>query len=544
VAIRKLLVANRGEIALRVFRTCRERGIATVAVAAPDDRGSLHARSADETVEIESYLHSEEHIRAARSVGADAIHPGYGFLAENAAFAEAVEAAGLTWVGPSPEALRAGGDKLEAKRIARAAGVPTLPEGSADEIGFPLVVKAAAGGGGRGMRVVRAAPDLEDALAAAEREAAGAFGDGTVYLERLLERPRHVEVQLLGDTHGTVVALGERDCSVQRRHQKVLEEAPAPRLSPGLRAALHEAAVAFGSAIGYRSAGTVEFVLEGDDFYFLELNGRIQVEHPVTEAVTGLDLIAEQLRVAEGERLGTPCNEVGGHAVEVRLYAEDPRTFLPQTGRLDHLRLPRYNLSRGVRVDAGVEEGDEVGLGYDPMIAKLVAHGRDRDEALALLADALGETEVSGVTTNLPFLRWLVAHPVVRAGEATTAFLVEHPPLSQAPLRTADPVWRRPWRLNLPPPAPAPPPDVDLEAQSQAAAHGGSSTVTAPMPGTVLSVDVGPGDEVEARRALVVLEAMKMEIPVHAPFAGRVATVHVSAGDRVAGGTPLVELES
>jgi acetyl/propionyl-CoA carboxylase alpha subunit len=538
VTIRKLLVANRGEIALRVFRTCRERGIETVAVVAPDDRASLHARSADETIEIASYLHSEEHVRAATSVGADAIHPGYGFLAENASFASAVEAAGLTWVGPPPEALRAGGDKLEAKRIARAAGVPTLPEGSADEIGFPLVVKAAAGGGGRGMRVVRAAGELEEALAAAEREAAGAFGDGTVYLERYLERPRHVEVQLLGDAHGNVVALGERDCSVQRRHQKVLEEAPAPGLSPALRAALSEAAIAFGRAIGYRSAGTVEFVVEGDAFYFLELNGRIQVEHPVTEAVTGLDLVAEQLRVAEGESVARP-GEVDGHAVEVRLYAEDPRTFLPQTGRIDALRLPA-----GVRVDAGVEEGDEVGLGYDPMIAKLVAHGGSRDEALDRLAAALAETEIEGVTTNLAFLRWLVAHPVVRAGQATTAFLVEHPPLSAHPLRRADDVWRRPWRLNLPAPAPAPPPDVDLEARAHAPAHGGSSTVTAPMPGTVLSVEVREGDEVEARGALVVLEAMKMEIPVHSPFAGTVAAVHVAAGDRVAGGAPLVELES
>jgi acetyl/propionyl-CoA carboxylase alpha subunit len=538
VPIQKLLVANRGEIALRVFRTCRERGIATVAVVAPDDAGSLHARSADERVEVASYLHSEEHIRAATSVGADAIHPGYGFLAENAAFAEAVESAGITWVGPSPGALRAGGDKLEAKRIARAAGVPTLPEGSADEIGFPLLVKAAAGGGGRGMRIVRARGELEEALAAAEREAAGAFGDGTVYLERFLERPRHVEVQLLGDAHGTVVALGERDCSVQRRHQKVLEEAPAPGLSPSLRASVHKAAVAFGRAIGYRSAGTVEFVVEDDAFFFLELNGRIQVEHPVTEAVTGLDLVAEQLRVAEGEPLET-ARAGEGHAVEVRLYAEDPRTFLPQTGRIERLRLPP-----GVRADAGVEEGDDVGLGYDPMIAKLIAHGRTRDEALDLLADALAETEIAGVTTNLPFLRWLVAHPVVRAGEATTAFLSEHPPLSPLPLRHADSVWRRPWRLNLPPPAAAPPPDVDVEARGHAAAHGGSATVVAPMPGTVLAVAVKPGDEVEARRALVVLEAMKMEIPVHAPFAGTVATVHVAAGDRVSGGAALVELES
>ena len=310
---------------MRVFRTCRALGIETVAVAAPDDLGSLHARSADQLADIASYLHSEEHIRAALTTGADAVHPGYGFLAENASFAEAVDAAGLTWVGPPPEALRLGGDKLAAKRIAREAGVPVLPDGTPEEIGFPLLVKAAAGGGGRGMRVVRSSAELEDALAAAEREAAAAFGDGTLYCERYLERPRHVEVQLLADAHGNVVALGERDCSVQRRHQKVLEEAPAPGLAPALREQLHEAAVAFGRAIGYRSAGTVEFIVDGDDVFFLELNGRIQVEHPVTEAVTGLDLVERQIRIAEGESLGSDGHEVEGCAVEVRLYAEDPR---------------------------------------------------------------------------------------------------------------------------------------------------------------------------------------------------------------------------
>jgi acetyl/propionyl-CoA carboxylase alpha subunit len=548
VAIGKLLVANRGEIALRVFRTCREQGIATVAVVAPDDTGSLHARSADEAVEIGSYLHSEEHIRAAKSVSADAIHPGYGFLAENADFAEAVEAAGLTWIGPPPKALRLGGDKLAAKRIAREAGVPTLPEGSPKEIGFPLVVKAAAGGGGRGMRVVRSPAKVDEALEAAEREAVGAFGDGTLYLERYLERPRHVEVQLLADAHGNVVALGERDCSVQRRHQKVLEEAPAPGLDTRLREALFEAAVAFGRAIGYRSAGTVEFVVEDDAYHFLELNGRIQVEHPVTEAVTGLDLIAEQLRVAEGEHLVAQSHKVGGHAVEVRLYAEDPRTFLPQAGRIERLRLPSDTVSQGafggLRVDAGVEEGDDIGLAYDPMIAKLIAHGRDPAEALDMLAAALEQTEVEGATTNLPFLRWLVSHPVVCAGKATTAFLTEYPPLSAYPLRLAGGPWREPWRLNLPTPAPAAPPDVDVATSGDGAVAGGTTTVTAPMPGTVLSVEVAQGDAVEARRALVVLEAMKMEIPVHSPFAGTVSTVHVASGDRVAGGAPLVELES
>jgi len=539
VSIRKLLVANRGEIAVRAFRTCRELGIETVGVVAPDDVGSLHTRSADRAVEITGYLHSEEHIRAALATEADAIHPGYGFLAENADFAEAAEAAGLTWVGPPPEALRLGGDKLAAKRIAREAGVPVLPDGRAEEIGFPLLVKAAAGGGGRGMRVVRSPAELDDALAAAEREAEGAFGDGTLYCERYLERPRHVEVQLLADGAGAVLALGERDCSVQRRHQKVLEESPAQHLSPGLRSALHEAAVAFGRAVGYRSAGTVEFVLDGEQFFFLELNGRIQVEHPVTEAVTGLDLVAEQLRIAAGESLETIRYEPAGHAVEVRLYAEDSRTFLPQTGRIERLALP----GGPIRVDAGVEEGDEVGLAYDPMLAKLIAHGRDRGEALELLAKGLDETEVRGVTTNLPFLRWLVRHPVVRAGEATTAFLTEHPPLSAPPLVRAPDAFRAPWRLNLPAPPPAPPPDVDVESHRPGATRG-ESAVVAPMPGTVIRVEVVAGDAIRARQPLVVLEAMKMEIPVHSPFDGTVKNVHVSVGDRVAGGALLADLES
>jgi acetyl/propionyl-CoA carboxylase alpha subunit len=328
----------------------------------------------------------------------------------------------------------------------------------------------------------------------------------------------------------------------------VLEEAPAPGLSPELRDALHGAAVAFGRAIGYRSAGTVEFVLDGEDYFFLELNGRIQVEHPVTEAVTGLDLVAEQIRIADGEPLVTTRNAPTGHAVEVRLYAEDSRTFLPQTGRVSRLVLPSYRVlhaqeSSPVRVDSGVEEGDEIGLSYDPMIAKLVAHGRDRDEALDALAGALDETVVEGLTTNLAFLRWLVAHPVVRAGEATTAFLTEHPPLSPPPLRPGAAPFRRPWRLNLPAPPTSSPPDVDLESHSRGPTHG-ESTVTAPMPGTVIRVEIAPGDAVQARQPLVVLEAMKMEIPVHSPFEATVTVVHVAPGDRVAGGATLVELES
>jgi acetyl/propionyl-CoA carboxylase alpha subunit len=538
VAIQKLLVANRGEIALRVFRACGELGIATVAVAASDDRDSLHARSAGETVEIASYLASEEHIRAAKESGADAIHPGYGFLAESPEFAAAVEAAGLTFVGPSPEALRLGGDKLEAKRIAGEAGVPVVPTGEPSEIGFPLIVKAAAGGGGRGMRVVREPSELDEALEAAGREAEAAFDDDRVFCERYVERPRHVEIQLLADAEGTAVALGERECSIQRRHQKVLEESPSTALDPALRAAMSDAAVRFAEAIGYRSAGTAEFMLTGRDFYLLELNGRIQVEHPVTELVTGVDLVAAQLRIAASEPLDLGPASLSGHAVEVRLYAEDPRSFLPQAGRLERLRLPP-----GIRVDAGVEEGDEVGVAYDPMIAKLIAHGPTRDEAFARLRDALTETEVAGVTTNLPFLRWLVTHPAVLEGRTTTAFLTDYPALSETPLRLPHGPWDGAWRLNLPSPPPQPPPDVDEAAHGARGDGAELSSLTAPMPGTVIRVLAKAGDHVAPRQPLLVLEAMKMETPLVSPYEAVVKAVHVAEGDRVAGGALLVELE-
>ena len=535
--IRKLLVANRGEIAARIFRACTAEGIATVAVVAPDDKGSLHAREADEVVEIASYLYSEEHIRAAKQAGADAIHPGYGFLAENADFAEAVEAAGLVFVGPTPDALRRGGDKLEAKRAATSAGIPVLPTGDPDEIGFPLMIKAAAGGGGRGMRDVRESRELTDAVAAARREAKTAFGEETVFFERYLERPRHVEIQLLADEHGHIYSLGERDCSIQRRHQKVLEEAPSPAVDTDLRERMGGAAIAFAREIGYRSLGTVEFLLDGGDFYFLELNGRIQVEHPVTEEATGLDLVALQLAVARGEEVADPQPKLRRHAVEVRLYAEDPVDFLPQAGTVERLHLPDV-----IRVDAGVAEGDTVGVAYDPMIAKLIASAETRAEALNRLGAALVETEVEGITTNLPFLRWLVSHPAVRAGTTTTAFLTEYPPLSTVPARLPQGPWAAPWRLNLPAPTPGAAPDPD--AASHDHRHTGEqSSLTAPMPGTVIRVVVAEGDRVEARQPLVVLEAMKMETPVVAPYEAVVRTIHVAEGDRVAGGTVLVELE-
>ena len=489
------------------------------------------------TVEIASYLDAAEHVRAARESGADAVHPGYGFLAESAEFAEAVLAAGLTWIGPPPAALRAGGDKLAAKETAQRAGVPVLPTGTPDEIGYPLLVKAAAGGGGRGMRIVRTPDELDEAVAAAQREAAGAFGDDTVFFERYLERPRHVEIQLLADTHGTVLALGERECSIQRRHQKVLEESPSAALDPELRARMSDAAVAFARAIGYESAGTAEFVLDGRDFFFLELNARIQVEHPVTELVAGVDLVREQLRIARGEALVTDCNLVG-HAVEVRLYAEDPRTFLPQAGKLERLRLPaghpRRRRRRGRRRDRYVVRPD------DREADRL--RGDARRGVRQARRRACARPRSSGVTTNLPFLRWLVAHPLVRAGRTTTAFLTENPPLSEPPPRAPDPAWSGAWRLNLPSPPPRPVPDVDEAAQIHGPATE-QAAVTAPMPGTVIKVLVAAGDRVSARQPLVVLEAMKMETPLVSPYDATVRAVHVAEGDRVAGGALLVELD-
>ncbi len=535
-AIRKLLVANRGEIAVRVFRTCRALGIDTVAVAEPDDAGAMHERSAGETVAITSYLDAGEHVRAALATGADAVHPGYGFLSESAELAEAVEAAGLVWVGPPPAALRSGGDKLAAKRIAREAGVPVVESADAESIDYPLLIKAAAGGGGRGMRVVRSAAELEPSLEAARREAGAAFGDDTVFFERYIESARHIEVQLLRDGSGVSVALGERECSVQRRHQKVLEETPSPVVDEALRGRLCAAAIRFADAIDYRGAGTAEFVVTGRELFFLELNARIQVEHPVTEAVTGVDLVAEQIRIAEGHELSA-AGAARGHAIEVRLYAEDPRTFLPQAGRVERLRLPT-----SVRVDQGVEQGDTIGTRYDPMIAKLVAHGTTRDDAIAVLHAALAETEVEGLITNLPFLRWLVAHPAFREGDTTTDFLTRYPPLSLPPPLVPPGPWRGAFRVNLPSPPAAAPPILDEPAH----AHAGGDVpdeVAAPMPGTVIRVLVAAGDEVAARDPLVVVEAMKMEMPLTAPRAGTVRAVHVAEGDTVARGAVLVELE-
>ncbi|MEU5789170.1 biotin carboxylase N-terminal domain-containing protein [Micromonospora purpureochromogenes] len=449
--ITRLLVANRGEIARRVFATCRALGVETVAVHSDADADAPFVAEADHAVRLpgntpaETYLRIENILDAARRTGADAVHPGYGFLAENAEFAAAVTDAGLTWVGPPAKAIAAMGDKMEAKALLAEAGVPMLPTWTdPDQItDFPVLVKASAGGGGRGMRVVRDAADLAEAVASARREAAAAFGDGTVFVERYVDRGRHVEVQIFGDTHGTVVALGERDCSIQRRHQKIVEEAPAV-VGPQVRQRLHEAAVAAGRAVDYVGAGTVEFLLAPTgEFYFLEMNTRLQVEHPVTEAVTGLDLVRLQLLVAEGEPLPVAATPpADGHAIEVRLCAEDPaQGFRPATGTLHRFAVPgvtgAFAPTKGLRLDSGVTDGSTVGVHYDSMLAKLVAWAPTRAEAVRALAGALARAEFHGVATNRDLLVRVLRSAEFAAAEADTGFLDRHPEVF-APLLPAD----------------------------------------------------------------------------------------------------------
>ena len=446
--MKRLLIANRGEIAVRIARTARERGLATVAVFSAADRNSVHAEACDAAIEIgapdaaASYLDGARIIEAARGSGADAIHPGYGFLSENADFADAVLAAGLIWVGPPPAAMRVMGEKIAARERMIAAGVPVVPgyqrEGAddaalaaaADRFGYPVLVKASAGGGGKGMRRVERREDFAAAIAAARREARAAFGDDSVYLERAIDSPRHIEMQIFGDRSGAVVALGERECSIQRRHQKIVEEAPAA-IDPDLRRAMAEAAVAAGKAVGYEGAGTVEFLLDGGRFYFLEMNTRLQVEHPITEETLGIDLVAGQLDVAEGR----PIPEAWkgrvprGHAIECRLYAEDPETYLPRSGEVLVYEEPA---GPGVRVDSGIAAGSRVGIEYDPILAKIVAFGEDRTAALGRMRRALSETIVLGVTTNLALLRRIVESNAFAEGRIDTGFLSRLPPAEDA----------------------------------------------------------------------------------------------------------------
>jgi acetyl-CoA carboxylase biotin carboxylase subunit len=440
----KILIANRGEIALRIIRAAHELGVQAVAVYSDADRLAPHVLAADEAYRIgpppsaESYLRIDELIRIARQSGAEAIHPGYGFLAERAPFIRAVQEAGLVFIGPSAEAVEAMGDKTAARQRVTAAGVPVVPgtqEPLADaaearrvaiEVGYPVLLKAAAGGGGKGMRVVRGEAEIEGAFDAASREALASFGDGSVYIEKYLEGPRHIEIQLLADRHGTTLHLGERECSIQRRHQKMIEEAPSAVLTPELRAAMGETAVAAARAVGYEGAGTVEFLYKDGDFFFLEMNTRIQVEHPVTELVTGIDLVQWQIRVAAGEALPFTQEQIGwhGHAIECRITSEDPfNSFLPSTGRIGFLQIPS---GPGVRWDGGISQGYEVGLFYDPMLAKLIVHAPTREEAIDRMSRALGELRVTGLDTSVPFHLRVMHEPDFRAGDIDIRYLETH----------------------------------------------------------------------------------------------------------------------
>jgi len=612
-----VLIANRGEIACRVIRTCRRLGVRAVAVYSAADRAARHVLLADAAVEIgpapsrDSYLRGDRIIAAAQAEGAEAVHPGYGFLSENPDFAEACDAAGLAFVGPPAAAIRAMGLKAAAKAGMAAAGVPLLPgyNGDAQDdatlvraaaaIGFPLLVKPSAGGGGKGMQVVADAAALADAIARARREAKSSFGDDRLILERFLAAARHVEVQVFADGHGNAVHLFERDCSLQRRWQKVVEEAPAPGVDEGLRARMGAAAVAAARAVGYRGAGTVEFLLDGRDFYFMEMNTRLQVEHPVTEMVTGLDLVEWQLRVAAGEALPPDAGAVrlNGHAVEARLYAEDPaRDFAPSAGALRRFRLPAADAA--LRIDTGYGEGDTVPVHYDPLIAKVVAWGPDRAAALARLRRALAAVQVAGPDTNLPFLRAIADHPDVRAGAVDTRFLDRHhdalaappapPPqavlalaalavLGRDDAAPASPWARRDgWRLNAPPLV-----VVALaagEAMHRIAAEPAGSgwtlavgaqsldaAVVAEADGAVTARiggrTVAAGIDRDGDTVTVWLDGGRWTLRRHDPLAaagahetasgrlaawvpGIVVAVHVAAGDRVAKGQPLLVLEA
>ncbi|WP_199504036.1 acetyl/propionyl/methylcrotonyl-CoA carboxylase subunit alpha [Qipengyuania sp. YIM B01966] len=603
--ISKLLIANRGEIACRIIRTAREMGIATVAVYSDADARALHVREADEAVHIgpspaaESYLVGERIIAAAKQTGADAIHPGYGFLSENAAFAQAAIDAGLIWVGPKPASIEAMGLKDAAKKLMRAAGVPVTPgyegddqsdarlKAEADAIGYPVLIKAVAGGGGKGMRKVDAAEDFAAMLESCRREAKASFGNTQVLLEKWITRPRHIEVQVFGDAHGNVVHLFERDCSLQRRHQKVIEEAPAPGMDEATREAICAAAVRAAKAVDYEGAGTIEFIadasegLRADRIFFMEMNTRLQVEHPVTEEITGVDLVEWQLRVASGEPLPKrqEALEIDGWAIEARLYAEDPaKGFLPATGPLELVEL-----WAAPRVETGVEAGDSISPFYDPMIAKLIAHAPDRETARADLIDALDQILVAPLKTNQGFLRACLddpdfaaarldtgliaakgealippAMPSAQAANAAAAMLGGAPlyapvgfRLNRAPERTIT-LWSDGERVTGDVARTSPLTAALLGDDSVVVADRGSSRIftttpprgtgahhahdgdiIAPMPGKVIAVDVAEGQAVTAGQRLLVLEAMKMEHALTAPFDGTLAELAVSAGAQV-----------
>jgi 3-methylcrotonyl-CoA carboxylase alpha subunit len=643
----KILIANRGEIACRVIATARRMGIATVAVYSEADAKARHVALADEALPIgpaparESYLVSETIIETARRTGAEAIHPGYGFLSENAAFAEACAAAGIVFIGPPAAAIRAMGSKSAAKSLMERAGVPLVPgyhgesqdlatlAAAAERIGYPVLIKASVGGGGKGMRIAEHASQLEAAIGGARREALAAFGDDQVLVEKYLTRPRHIEIQVFADMHGQAISLFERDCSIQRRHQKVLEEAPAPGMDPERRRRMSEAAVAAARAVGYVGAGTVEFIAERGEFWFMEMNTRLQVEHPVTEMITGLDLVEWQLRVAAGERLPLAQDEIAirGHAIEARIYAEDPeRDFMPSIGTLVHLRSPVETAE--VRVDTGVRQGDQITQYYDPMIAKLIVWGTDRDAAVRRLAAALVAYEVVGVATNLGLLQAIAGSSAFRAADLDTGFIGRHvriEPATGVPepavlaaaavailqgqrvvasadpwdladsfrlngqadqevlLRTAETVvairaaWlnRGAYRLVLEGSSMIARVETDgisldgaryrtyvvrhgdeltvihrgrnhvfglVDPLVPAGAHGaGDDRVLAPIPARVTHILVQSGDLVSKGAALIVLEAMKMELTLTAPRDGTVDVIRYVVGDMVEEGTELIQ---
>ena len=609
--IKSLLIANRGEIACRVIRTARALGIRTVAVYSDADAQALHVREADEAVHIgpaptrESYLVGEKIIAAAKQTGAEAIHPGYGFLSENAAFAQAVMDAGIVWVGPNPSSITAMGLKDAAKKLMADAGVPVTPgymgedqspgvlADEAAKVGYPVLIKAVAGGGGKGMRLVESEEDFADALTSCKREAASSFGNDHVLIEKYIASPRHIEVQVFGDKHGNVVHLFERDCSLQRRHQKVIEEAPAPGMDSDTREALCAAAVRAAKAVDYVGAGTIEFIADGsgklsaDKIWFMEMNTRLQVEHPVTEEITGVDLVEWQLRVASGEPLPLRQEDltIDGWAMEARLYAEDPaKGFLPSIGKLDLLQ---FGEADGGRIDTGVYEGAEVLPHYDPMIAKVIAWGEDRSEARERLGDMLADSAVWPVKTNASFLVKALQHPDFAAGNVDTGLIGRDGEEMAEPPVPSDDVLQAAadalvavtdmagFRLNAAPQLAAwflldgekvevdltgagtddPATGVLVTEQGQAwlltpwrhdAAHGaadGSGAIIAPMPGKVISVEVEKGDAVIKDQKLLTLEAMKMEHTLTAPFDGTVAELNASAGAQVQVDALLVMIE-
>ncbi len=581
--IRSILIANRGEIAVRVVRACREMGIRAIAVYGEGDEDALHVQLADEAHRIPEgaglpYLRQEGIVAVAKDAGADAIHPGYGFLAENGSFAEAVTDAGLIFIGPSSEAIRAMGDKVAARRIATEAGVGPVPGTTAPvdtvrdaivaaaEVGYPIAVKASGGGGGRGFRVARSEDELPKAFDGSRGEAERYFANPDVYLERYLEHPRHIEVQVFGDTHGAIIAIGERDCSIQRRHQKLVEEAPSPAVTPELRERLLDASERLAAAVDYVGAGTIEYLLDDDgSFYFLEMNTRIQVEHTVTEMVTGIDLVKEQIRVAQGAPLsfGRDARQTRGWAIECRINAEDPgRDFAPTPGTITAYREPA---GFGVRVDSAMVSGGTIHAGYDSLIAKLVTWGRDREEAIARMQRCLADYVIEGVPTTIPFDQLALAEPEFLERGATTTFVGDHPelippPQEAASMETPEETHRERLlveingqRFDVVVHGGEPTVSVGTATRSRpsrrsagskaAASNGGGNDLVSPIQGTVIRVEVAEGDAIEAGALICVVEAMKMENELVAHQAGLVSSLPISVGEGIKVGDLVATIE-